>query len=543
MSGETGAGKSIIINAVNLLLGSRATSRMIRTGADNAELEAFFDVGSGSSVALAMAGHDIDPADGLLIRRIISRNDRHRIYLNGRLATSQMLNVITGSLASISGQHAHQGLLREEQHLLLLDQFAGLMPLRESVTDRHRAIQPLIRKLNDLRSLQNRQTEQIAYLEFQKNEIESAAVEPGEDDALEGEKIRLKNARTLYQTVHESIESLYGAPGAAAEQLAGSHKALDAAGRLDPQLAQIAGRTGEAVIQLEDIVAELRTYLQALEADDGRLESVEERLDLLNRLKRKYGGSLDAVIERKHQIDRELADIEQLTDTIRDTEHELSGRHRELAALAEELSGKRKEAAAVFSRKVIEELAGLNMADTEFQVALKPVPVDAAADPFLSADEGRLITESGLDRAQFMIAPNVGEALKPLASIASGGELSRVVLALKAILAQNESVETVVFDEVDTGIGGGTAEMVGRKLLDLAGHHQIICITHLPQIAKFGRHHFRIEKHVTNGRTRTTISPLSDDERVRELARMLGGENLTTATLNHAREMLGPPSA
>jgi DNA repair protein RecN (Recombination protein N) len=271
--------------------------------------------------------------------------------------------------------------------------------------------------------------------------------------------------------------------------------------------------------------------------DEQRLDAVEERLDTLKKLKRKYGGSIEAVFSQLKTIEQELTGVENISQQINEAEDNLSKLHIQLKDMSHQLSNKRKKAAAFFARKVVAELDSLKMSHTDFQVVLRPVAAIEKTSIYLKSDN-HTITESGVDRATFMIAPNPGEELKPLAGIASGGELSRVVLALKAILAETEAVETIVFDEVDAGIGGGTAEVVGRKLYELSRHHQIICITHLPQIAKFGEHHFSISKHVTAGRTRTAIKPLAKEDRQREIARMLGGEKITQTTLDHARELL-----
>jgi DNA repair protein RecN (Recombination protein N) len=537
LSGETGAGKSIILNAVNLLLGSRASAELVRTGAESAELEALFQISSTSSVAQIMSANGYDPGEGLLIRRLISRSDSNRVYVNGRLATIGLLTAITENLASISGQHVHQGLLKEDQHLLILDQFGSLTAQRRKVTDGYHQILPLIDKLNRLNSTRQRQDEHRKLLAFQRNEITAAGLAPGEDAELEQERLRLKNAEALYQTVHSSIEELYGASGSVIERLSEIKKNLETAGRIDSQLQTKAETLASASFQIEDLTDELRSHLNLIQMDDQRLEAVEERLDVLNKLKRKYGGSLEAVSSQLETIEAELSEVENIGKQIEKLEEQLIKLHDQLARRALKLSQKRNEAAKDLARKVVEELGSLKMSQTEFKAVLYPLAADEKTNPYLTA-KNYCMTESGIDRASFMIAPNPGEELKPLASIASGGELSRVVLALKAILAESDAVETIVFDEVDAGIGGGTAEVVGRKLSDLARHHQIICITHLPQIAKFGEHHFSISKHVDDGRTKTAIQPLSREDRTKEIARMLGGEKITQTTLDHARELM-----
>ncbi|MBW1812719.1 MAG: DNA repair protein RecN, partial [Deltaproteobacteria bacterium] len=509
ISGETGTGKSIIINAVNLILGSRVNAALIRTGSGTAELEAMFKIEHGTRAAAIMEEHGFDISEGLLIRRVISNSDKHKIYINGRIATVQMLTSIT----------------------------EGLMPLRQQVYHCFHETVPLTKKLNDLMKLKDTQTERIDFINFQKNEIISASIVLDEDKSLEQERIRLKNGEELYRITHGSIETLYSAEGSILERLAEIKKELDKAGQIDPELMAKAKGIDEIVFGVEDIAGQLSNYLKNIQIDEGRLEEVEARIDTLQKLKRKYGGSLEAVLSFLKSIENELSEIENVSEKISETEAKLAMQHEKLVELAAELSEKRKAAAKTLAGKVESELTSLKMDQSAFEVSLRTAQAADDTDPHLVAD-GSVIKETGMDQATFMISANVGEDLKPLANIASGGELSRVVLALKAILAQSESVETVVFDEVDAGIGGGVAEVVGKKLATLADHHQIICITHLPQIAKFGNHHFSVSKNVANGRTKTVINQLSEEDRLEEIARMLGGEEITQTTLDHAREML-----
>jgi len=537
LSGETGAGKSIIINAVNLLLGSRASTKLIRTGAETAELEALFKITPESGACKILEEQVGKASEELLIRRIISRRDRHRIYINGHLATIQMLNQVTENLASISGQHAHQGLLKEDLQLTIIDQFGGLTPIRNKIYRLFYEMVPLIQKLCKLNNMQDRQTEHINLLEFQKKEILDASIRPGEDAALEQERIRLKNGEKLYSAVYSSIEELYSANGAVVERLVEVKRNLDKATAIDPELTSKAKELSEATFRIEDIAEELRTYLKIIPLDDKRLEEIESRLDILTRLKRKYGGTLEAIISHLETIDHELSGVENISDQINDIETKLAEFYGKLSESALELSSKRSQTAKLLAKKVENELASLRMSGTEFKISLQSIPANDDSDPHLVV-KGNIINETGIDQARFLIAPNVGEDLKPMAGIASGGELSRIVLALKAILAEKGSVETLVFDEVDAGIGGSVAEAVGKKLSDLACYHQIICITHLPQIAKFGNSHFRIMKNVSNGRTITSICPLNEKDRIKEIARMLGGMEITQTTLDYAYEML-----
>lgn len=537
LTGETGTGKSIIINAVNLLLGSRANPKLIRDGADTAELEARFLVMENGPIARLMSEYAIDPSEGLLIRRIISRSDGNRIFINGRQATIQMLVRLTENLACISGQHAHQKLLKEDEHLLILDQYAGLVSLRNGLSECYRKVVPLIDSLRQLKEKKKQAAGHMELLELQMREISDANPIPNEDRSLEQERTRLKNAVMLVHTVHDGLNLLHAAPGAASEHLSTVRKAMENAARLDPDLSEPEKLLGEILFQLEDVIRFLQDYLDRAGLDEGRMEHVEARLDTLHKLKRKYGGSLEAVIDHLNTINRDLQSMDDLDNQIEALRKQLSDDHDRLTHMARTLSQKRSAAAKTFLQKIEKELSVLGMPGARFDILLEDKPAKPESEPYLSIDN-KCLHETGIDQARFMISPNAGEAPKPLSAIASGGELSRVVLVLKAILADSDSVESIVFDEVDAGIGGGVAEMVGKKLSMLARNHQVICITHLPQIAKFGTHHFKISKHVVNERTRTDITPVKNEDRIQELARMLGGETITEATMNHARELL-----
>jgi len=537
MSGETGAGKSIIINAVNLLLGSRASEKMIRTGAEAAEVEALFQVAAGSPVAEAMQTHDFSPADNLVIRRIISRNSRHRVYINDRLSSMQVLKKIVPHMASISGQHAHQGLLQEDQQLLILDQSGGLLPLRKKVDQIYHQLKDLIQAHQQLHARQGRQQEYMALLHFQLQEIQSAHIVENEDADLEQEIARLKNAEQLYQTVHAGIDTLYDASGAVVERILAVGKTLEDVSQIDPALSASSRTLAQNAYGIEDVVSDLRAYLNNIQMDDQRLEAAEERMYFLNSLKRKYGGSLTAVSEKEAAIEQEIAQAKHLNTDMAETYNALMALQKKAIALSEKLSRKRQAAAERLAQAAEAELASLRMDKTRFEVSLLAVGKNSDSEPFLTNND-KILTENGQETVQFLIAPNVGEDLKPMAEIASGGELSRIVLALKAILAHTDAVETVIFDEVDAGIGGTVAEVVGKKLAQLSRHHQVICITHLPQIARFGDYQMKISKKVTNNRTETVIHALNPEERIQEIARMLAGENVTEKTLAHAAEMM-----
>jgi DNA repair protein RecN (Recombination protein N) len=537
LTGETGAGKSIIINAVNLILGSRASPELIRTSEETAELEALFEVPPRSRAATMAESQGLDLSEGLLIRRIIQQNGRHRIYINGRMASLQMLSSINEHLASISGQHAHQGLLKAEQHLLILDQFGDLNGLRDRVSDCHQQTVALINEWADLKLQDKEQAKKRELLEFQYNEIQQAGVAPDEDEELEQERQRLKHAQQLYETVNTCVDRLYAGEGAVVESVTEAAKELQTCSNIDSSLKPATERVQEASYQLEDIAHDLRSYLTGVVFDNDRLEAVELRLDVLQRLKRKYGGSLESILSHSLEAEEELKHISLLPEKIGEVEQKLDQSYEDLCRLCRKLSDTRKKTAKQLSKKVQQELSSLEMSGTRFEVRFKPNPVAADANQYLVMGKSG-IEATGIDRVDFLIAPNVGEDVRPLAQIASGGELSRIVLALKGILGTKESVETLIFDEVDAGIGGGVAEVVGHKLKALASFHQVVCITHLAQIAQFAAHHLKIAKRVYKGRTRTRMTALQGEERVKEVARMLGGVKVTSKTLEHAREMM-----
>lgn len=537
LSGETGAGKSIIISALNILLGSRADAGMIRTGADTAELEAFFDLDPESPAAQTLKEQGYEETAQLVIRRILSTGNRHRVYINGRMATMMGLAAITENIAGISGQHEHLRLVKESEHLKILDLFGDLTDLRDALRDTYAKILPEIKTLNKLRHDRESQIEQIALLEFEKNEIEEAALSPGEDDSLNQELLRLKNAQVLYQGVGSGVEALYNREGAISDQLSLVKKDIEKAAEIDPSLADAAQSLDETLFRIQDIAHQLRSYLDTIEFDPARTETIEARMDVINRLKRKYGPTLDDVLGHLEQVRQRLDGTLSLDQRIESTEASLEAHRKQLVEIARQLTKKRQQAADALAEKMEAELTALNMPDTRFAVIFRPIEIRPDTPAYV-CDNDHAVTETGAEQPVFMISPNIGEDLKPLSKIASGGELSRIILALKAILVDTEPVETVIFDEVDAGIGGKTAAVVGKKLAHIALSSQVICITHLAQIAGFGSRHLKIEKYTEDGRTATRITELDEPGRIEETARMIGGQSVTDASRAHAQELL-----
>ncbi len=530
MSGETGAGKSIIVGAVNLLLGDRVSNDVVRSSAESAVVEAQFDIASNRDVKRRLEELDLYDGDELVIRRTISRSGRNRITVNGRLVTAAILASIGEFLVNICGQHAHQLLVRNENHIDILDEFAGLEEERGFYGARFAEYQSLLQKLEKLKAAGRDRAEREELFRFQMNEIEAANLNPGEDQDLADEKRILMNAEKLRNLARDSYETLYEGEDALLGGLDRVRAMIAEIKSLDTGLSIDEAFMDTLYFGLEDAALSLRDYLGGLNHDPRRLEEIDERLELIGTLKRKYGGSVKAVLERGKKIAEELESIDRLEGNLEALERDIAAMKAELESLADSLSRRRREAAMVLERAVMDELEDLRMPKASFEVRF----IEGESE----GGETMPLHGKGRDVVEFYLSANPGEGLKPLSKVASGGELSRIVLALKKVLVHDTTAETVIFDEVDSGIGGAAAEVVGSKLRDISSRHQVICITHHPQIASFGTTHYLVTKGVDGDRTSTGVSLLGDDERVEEIARMLGGVELTDKTLDHAREML-----
>ena len=537
ISGETGAGKSIIINAVNLLLGGRASTDLVRSGADEAKVEALFHVPQNSSVNDVLSGLGFPIKGDLVIKRTISREGRNRVMINGSIATLQMLVNVGLMLMSISGQHEHQRLLKPDNHLFFLDDFGGLREDREALNTAFQAYQTCKEQRDELAREIRKGEETDELARFQREEIEKADIQEGEDSHMEEEKKRLQYAQRLMEIVTGSYQGLYEKEGAVISELSQSLKDLEKGTEADRRLGPIVAMLASAKAELEEAALELRAFKKNIVISPARLEEVEERLHLINRLKRKYGPSLEEVLNFKTRLSSMMGDLGQKKASLKEMDQRIEEMEADLLSRAAELSGKRKRIAKELERAIKGELDLLDMTGTRFDAFFHQEGDDHGETP---KERMKTIRADGYDNVEFMLSPNVGEDLKPLSRIASGGELSRIMLALKTILARTASVETIIFDEVDAGIAGATAEVVGEKLQSLAEYHQILCITHLPQIASKGRAHFRVKKRVIGHRTETMMSELDVEQRVREIARLLGGKTVSQQAIAHAKEMLHP---
>lgn len=532
VTGETGAGKSIMVDALMVALGGRAYAEFIRTGAEKAVVEAIFQIAHDGEVKAKAVEYGLleaAPEDSeLLIRREIARNGRHRILVNGHPATNVMAAELGNLLLDIHGQHEHQSILNADYHGELLDAFGKLLPLREQVAALYRAFKKCERELGELRDQSRERMQHLDLLRFQQQEIAKAQLKPGEDEELVHERKILAGAEQLVSGANTSYEILYGEHGSVLEKLGDLRRRLEDLSKIDETLSGHLKACETVQYQLEDVAFALRDYAHAIEFDPYRLEEVEKRLDEINKLKRKYGNSLAEILAFLADIQKELNLFDERETRIAELEKEYDQRRAALQELAATLSRERQQCAACFEQQLIAELAELGMANTTFQVECKPAGTEQ--QPF---------TAKGLDKIEFLITPNPGEPPKPLAKIASGGEISRVMLALKTLLGNADHIPTMVFDEIDSGIGGKIAEIVGQKLQQIAAAHQVICITHLPQIACKGVTHLHVEKRVDTDHTAVSVRRLAAQERLEEIARMLGGATLTPITLQHAQEMLG----
>ncbi len=539
-TGETGAGKSIIMDALEMLLGGRAEAGALRAGAERASVEGIFRLTGATQNAVndILRREDLlDDEAYLTLARDVRREGRSTARVNGRVVNVSLMREIGAFLVDIHGQTEHLSLLDARSHLGLLDRFANAESALHHYRQTYNALQTLRRELSELRAAQADAQRRIEMLRFQLEEIDSAQIKPGEDETLRQERDRLANAENLAASAQEALTLLdEGTPEtpAVTDLLGQAAAALTSLARVDASQAELAARAAVLLENFSDLTRDLRRYLESIEYNPKRLEEAEERLDLLHRLQRKYGSSLAAVLEVGAKARQQLETITNASEKLAELESREAILLNELAARAASLSALRKQAAEKLAKGIESELNELKMASARFGVDFQ-TKADANGLP-QPGGERLAFDASGSDRVEFLIAPNPGEGLKPLAKIASGGETSRLMLALKNTLTQADPVPTLVFDEIDQGIGGRVGGVVGQKLWQLARLHQVLCITHLPQLAAFGDQHFQVQKQIENERTTTQVRPLENDERLLELAQMLG--EVSEGTLRSAHDLL-----
>ena len=529
LTGETGAGKSIIIGALSLLLGERASSDVVRTGAEKASVEAVFDLERLPAVRERVEDLGFRLEDGLLIlRREVAAAGRNRAWVGGSPTTAGVVGELGSSLVDLHGQHEHQTLLRARDQVTILDAYGASTALAKEVARRYRVLQALKDQLEEREEQQRIVEAREDFLRFQLNEIDEASLEPGEDDRLEVEMGRHEHSEELARATQALNADLYSSEGAVTDRLAEAKNILSRLVGFDISLRSEAERVDEALHLVSDVARALGDYATAVEFDPGRLEEVRVRLDRIFRLKRKYGPELADVLETAQRVRTELYAHDEAENDLARIREEIRVSEAELLSEAAVLSTERRRAATELGVAVSEALPDLGLVGGKFEVKL-------TVSDALSA--------SGAESVEFVVSPNTGFNLMPLARIASGGELSRIMLALKAILASVDEVPVLVFDEIDSGVGGAVASSVAVKLARVAEAHQVFVVTHLPQVASRADAHLVVEKRVDTDITTAVVRHLNEDSRVHEIARMLGGDAESDASREHARELLAISSA
>jgi len=546
ITGETGAGKSILVNAINLLLGSRGSADLIRSGSQEATVTALFNLAGEDDSVKSLEMLDKFGSVEVLVKRTLSTSGRNRVFINDQLTTVGLLTDFCRGLVSISGQHEHQLFLEPEAHLETIDRFGGLEKQVQTYAQTFAELKRVMTEIRQLRRQAQERKEKEELRFFQLEEINKARVKVDEEIQLEEERERLRHVESLKEGVATAQQILYSDSGAVVEAVSKCQKILADLGGLDPSLKPLAESLEDLRHGVEDVSFSLRDYAQRIQADPARLEWVEERLHTLKRLMQKYGGSTQAVIEHAEQLRQELEATESDEVEIEEKEKALEKIRQKALEEALDLSKSRRKTASLLGKAVEKTSASLDMPSCRFEVQFALEETSSPSSPSRPARSGteairvgeHMLDEKGLDRVAFFFSANPGEEVRPMAKIASGGELSRIVLALKELLARKTAQETLIFDEVDSGIGGRTADRVGRSLKALAQRHQVVCITHLPQIACYGDHHYVVSKTTHQGRTITAMDELTGQERLEEIARMLGGEKISAKTRAHAKEML-----
>ena len=528
LTGETGAGKSLLVDAIALLIGERPSAELIRTDAEEAVAEGAFALPSDSPVLARLREAGVVAADEaeVLVRRVLSRTGRHRAYVNGNLAPVQLLQSLAGTLVDIHGQHDQQSLLAASSQLDAVDAFGHLTDLRRDYAHRFRdwkeiqqAFDVAVREAEERRRRED-------LLRFELQEITQASLMPNEEAELSAERQRLSHARRLSETGLGVHEQLYGGDDAVVNRLGVVRLRLKEMADLDPGAADWETECHQMIVQMKDLAGRVQEYAEGLEPNADRLGAIEDRMDLIHRLTRKYGGSVDAVIRRGAELAGDVARLEADDSRIASLRKDVEEARARVVESAQRLSKDRTRAAAKLETRVRDELAALRMGQTRFQIAVRPESGDGIPGP------------TGSDRIEFQFSANPGEPMRPLAAVASGGELSRVMLAMKTVLADTDRVPVLIFDEVDAGVGGAVAATMGKRLQALAEFHQVFCITHLPQIASQAGTHLVVEKRVAKGRTVTQVRTLDSRGQAEEVARMLAGREITKAVRETASEMI-----
>jgi DNA repair protein RecN (Recombination protein N) len=543
LTGETGAGKSILIGAIGLVIGERASSDSIRQGSEKAIVEAVFAVEKSGDFTGVLEENQIDWRDPMIVRREITAAGQSRCFVNDTPTTLKILKLIGEHLVDLHGQHEHQSLLRIATHAKLLDNFGGLTGMVAEYTSYYKELQQLFGRLKALVEKEDSLKQRKDLLGFHIKEIDTLDPKPGEEESLKTELKILENAELIYEQTQQLYELLYENEHSVYESLVLARNRLGSLADIDPSFEEFRKECSTAETIIHEIATFLQGYSSRIEFDPGRLEEVRDRLGHISLLKKKFGGSIESILEYRERIGEEYNLAENFRQSIDALHNEIEQTRRKLSIVAERLSSKRRETAKKISRLIVKELHSLGIPHAVFDVRIETHPDKTGT---LHPDNAyvRLGNEfynafpNGIDMIEFHISTNLGEEPKPLAKVASGGEISRIMLALKSVLAKSEQLPLLIFDEIDVGISGRIAQSVGKSLKNLSAYHQILAITHLPQIAGLADSHYVVEKNEENNRTVTTVRRLREEERIQEVARLFSGEQITEAGLSGARELM-----
>ena len=524
LTGETGAGKSIIIDSINMILGERANKELVRYGTDKAVVQAVFDVPEG--IKDILAENDIDTEDGeLIITRTLTADGKSTARVNGMAVTLSVLREISDNLINIHGQHDNQALLTPSRHVGFLDAYAAANEQKAKYKEILSKKRETEQRLAALRMDEQEKIQRIDLLEYQVNEIKKANLQKGEEDDLKEQRDIYANAEQITSAVGEAYSNLYGGDEAqsAYDGVSIAVNALSSISDLNPQLKSMYDSLSTIMYTMEDTAHEIKEFGDSIEYDEQELNDIEERLDMISRLKRKYGGSIESILKYLAKAEAELGDIKLSDEKTAELTDKLNEITKNLTSEGKKLTDLRKKAAAVLEKQIENALHELNMEKARFNV---------------NVESGAEFYDNGMDRVEFLISANPGEPMKPLVKIASGGELSRVMLAIKSILADTDGVETLIFDEIDTGVSGKAAVSIAEKLRGIGKGKQVICIPHLPQLSAAADNHYLIEKDTGGEMASTTLTELDESGRERELARIIDGREVSDLALEHARQML-----
>ena len=534
LTGQTGAGKSILIGSLNLILGEKASSEMVRSGEEEALIEASFDIVG--KIPKNLSSY-VCAGEPILLKRQVIRGGRSYAFINDHQVTIGKLKKVGEILVDLLGQHHHQSLFNVDNHRRLLDHFALDDELVQNYTNQFEELKKHQEILESVINADELTKERKELYRFQVQEINAARLQSGEEKKLEEKVTVLRNAQKLKDTTREISYSLSEDDESVLNRLRGMLKAFESIAELDNSLKEKAMQWKESIYSLEDIALDLSRYGDTIDADPEEFARIDERLHLYHDFSKKYGPGYDSIIEYRDKISKKLSSLENRDEEIKDIENKIGLLRENVYDLGKKISAKRITGASELKKKIEAELEQLGMKETQFNVDIIPISRNAGVE-VRDSNDSCLAGEYGLEDIEFIISPNPGEPLNALAKIASGGEISRIMLALKTVLAKVDAIPLLVFDEIDAGIGGDISSLIGKKLKDLTQNHQIICITHLHQIASFADQHFQVRKGEKNGRTRTEVEQLTQEERVAEIARMIAGDEITDLTIEHARQFL-----